>query len=583
MKSYVGIDLGTTDSTICSYDAKRMRFLKTPEQSHHLSGDSIMRNPTDSIIKLSIVAAIVLASIAAAPIVAGQSLDAAPVRADGNAVAKREGPVSRERTVPLLVVDLGPFEGGIEALKAMTGNGPPVTGLHRPVPSEHSGDIAPEVAWTGEATDGSVTGAFAVCSRGAQSVRVRIAARLPDEATLTVRNEEGGNARGGWTGADVAEDGEDGAWLPDQTGECLTVEVMLPRASDAEVSRIWLRSVAHRFTPEELEEAQAAQGGSQGSADQAVPKHGSGGHRAQCPARYVSVCDRLEPSVEVSRHATAVAHYHFESTGGSRLCSGTLLNDGRDGGSPVDPLLLTAAHCIASAAEARSMDVVFDWIPSECSPEPQKQVNGPSRLLASAREYDQTLVQLAHWPAPHTVVGRWALGWNAGMVEPGTRTRTLSHPGGAVLAFTAAVTTGVSRQPVAVRDYGLVYNSIETNERDGMTEPGSSGSALVKPGPEGHIIGVLSYGPSDLERGLICLGLAEARSGYGGFRDFFPRIAHIISTETGPVVPPRNEYAVPFVLRAHTAREAFVRLSPTSPTRRGFCRFSFSPAIQVIE
>ena len=212
------------------------------------------------------------------------------------------------------------------------------------------------------------------------------------------------------------------------------------------------------------------------------------------------------------------------------------------------------------------MDLAFDWIDVSCSPEPEKRLGRPTQLLATAREFDQTLVRLAAWPPPHSTVGRLALGWNAEAVEPQTRTRTLSHPGGARLAYTAATVTGVSAVPVPVTSHGLVYNAINVLERDGITEPGSSGSALVKEGESGQIIGVLSHGPAGIQADAICLGLLPATSGYGGFRDFYPRIAQFLSSGTGPVEPPRDEYRVPFVLRSQAGRKAFVRISSLADT-----------------
>ena len=203
------------------------------------------------------------------------------------------------------------------------------------------------------------------------------------------------------------------------------------------------------------------------------------------------------------------------------------------------------------------MNLAFDWVDSTCSPEPHKRITRPSQLLASAPEFDQTLVQLAGWPAPHSVVGRYALGWNAAAVASGARTRTLSHPGGARMAYTASNVTGIHEGPVHVGGFGRVYNAIKVLERVGLTEGGSSGSPLVLEGPGLQLVGALSHGPDNTAQ---CQGLAAPTPGYGGFRDFFPRIAHLIGG-SGPVEPPRHVYRVPLVLRSRPEREGFVRLS----------------------
>ena len=506
---------------------------------------------------MCLASALLLAASLVTPGTAAQSLDAARVTQEPLSSPPAASARSVEIPTPSFLVDLGSFGGWLDVLTAALRERPSTVGLHRPVPTSDAGDLAPRLAWTG---DGPVSATFQVCSRGAQSVRARVAASLPAAADVTVFDSEGGTPRGGWTGATIAEDGANGAWLPAQEGECLIVEVMLPSPSDASSVKIWLRTVAHRFTEAQLAEALAIVSAtapqSRAGSPAVAPRH-RGIHSPQCPRRYVSACDRLD--AEVTAHATAVAHYHYESAGGSYLCTGTLVNDGKDGRTPpgpLHPLFLTAAHCVATPAEARSMDVVFDWVADSCSPEPAKTISGPSQLHATAGEFDQTLVQLPRWPAAHSVAGRYAMGWNASPVREGVETRTLSHPGGALLAYTASVTTGV-RPPVPVGGYRVVYNSIGTFERDGMTEPGSSGSALVKKGPEGYVIGVLSYGPTALAS--VCAGLVPPTSGYGGFRDFYPHIVEFISG--GPSKPPRNSYHVPLVLRATGQSHGFVRIS----------------------
>ena len=508
--------------------------------------------------RATIAAAALLGAISMAPPALGQSLDAAPVRANvlPSASAKSDGERPAQAVASSFLVDLGPFEGGASALASQPGAGPPLVGLHRPVPHTFSGDLIPQLTWSSDDPHGPARAAFQICSRGAAAVRARIAATLPDEAHVTVFDAEGRSPREPWSGADIAEDGADGAWLPSQEGECLTVETTLAHEDDAQGATLALRSVAHRFTSAELERAHAARRAGQSTPGDIVPRHGSG---PKCPARYISACDRLDAQEDVIPHATAVAHYHYETGTGSFSCSGTLLNDGKDGGGPRHPLFLTAAHCVHSDAEVRSMDLVFDWVGPRCRTEPEKRVSRPSTRLATAPEYDQTLVRLPHWPVPHSVAGRYAMGWNAESVEAGTPARTLHHPGGAQLAYTASTVTGVS--PSRLIGGSLRYKTIEVLERDGITEQGSSGSALVMADGTGQIIGALSGGP---DVGPACAGWLPPTGVYGGFRDFYPRIAQFLST--GPVAPPVNEYRIPLVLRAHPAREGFVRISSAAGT-----------------
>ena len=142
-----------------------------------------------------------------------QSMDAALVAPEGTARASLATARSVEPPAASIVVDLGAFDGWLEELTEALRDRPSTVGLHRAVPVEKAGDLAPSLVWTDESP---VSAAFGVCSRGAKSVRARVAATLPEAALVTVFDAQGKNPRGGWTGDDVAEDGADGAWLPAQ-------------------------------------------------------------------------------------------------------------------------------------------------------------------------------------------------------------------------------------------------------------------------------------------------------------------------------------------------------------------------------
>ena len=445
-------------------------------------------------------------------------------------------------------LDLGEFEGWREALAAALAEDPSLVGLHRPIPTEEAGDRAAELVWT----DGAVSvAAFGVCSRHAVSVRARVAATLPDEATLIVYDSSGDNPRGGWTGLDIGNQGTDGAWLPAQQGECLVVVIALPVEADVSEVALWVRSVAHRFSEAELQEA-AELAAAAGPAE-ALSRHGWTLHREKCRGRFVSVCDEVFSNPGLREDMTAVAHYHVERSGRSSLCTGTLINDGlaHDGG-PEDPLLLTAAHCVRTAVEAASVDAVFDWAQSRCS-SLVDSVDGPSRLLAVAGEYDQALLRLPHWPAG----GRTVMGWSAENRKSGEKVYTLHHPGGQLLAYTQGYIGEIRQYPVKVTGFRQVYGSIRVNEVKGITEPGSSGAGLVLDNGRGMIVGALSHGPP-IER--VCRWEVPATAGYGSFRDFYPRIAQYLGGRQ-PVDVPEFETSIPLLIAAAEGRESFVRLT----------------------
>lgn len=513
-----------------------------------------------------IIAALVLGTLAG-PGTHAQSMDAAqrPAQARPAVKATAEAPaVEVSHTI-----DLGLFENAAELLAEMDTGGRAIAGLHRPVPGEHTGNLATRMTWAGTGPKA----AFEVCSRGAESVRVRIAAVLPARARVVTRNASGGNPRDDWDGADISDAGADGAWLPAQQGECLRVETHLPAGSNPSDVSLDLRSIAHRFDRATRDQGAVLQKRAEQQTGKAEltdvePRHGPSVHSVKCGARYASTCDYR--SAAVDRHRSMVAHYHFESGGGSYFCTGTVLNDGR--GLEEPPLFLTAAHCVATATEAESMDLAFDWEYRSCS----RYWNGTSRarLLATAREFDQTLVRLHDWPDDPADGSRWAAGWDAteSSVREGRTVYTLSHPGGAPMAYTRSHITGVATRPVNVKGYGLVYNAIRTYETLGITEPGSSGAAMMRVDPTKGMqaIGVLSHGP---EIEPVCEGLIPATAGYGRFQDFFPRIARYLDPGSGTQEDPEHEYTIPLVLRDNPSRHGFIRLSSLS-TEEGLIRIT---------
>ena len=165
-------------------------------------------------------------------IATAQSLDAARVTVDVPSRASAAMMASVEPPPASVVIDLGQYDGWLEELTDALRDHPSTTGLHRPISVEQTRDLAPELVWT---DDDSPRTAFDVCSRGAQSVRARVAGSLPAATVVVIFDAEGENPRGGWTGADLAEDGTDGSWLPSQEGECLRVVVALPPGADASV------------------------------------------------------------------------------------------------------------------------------------------------------------------------------------------------------------------------------------------------------------------------------------------------------------------------------------------------------------
>lgn len=289
------------------------------------------------------------------------------------------------------------------------------------------------------------------------------------------------------------------------------------------------------------------------------------------------VCPLGEPYANEVR---ALAYYEFSSGGGTFICTGTLLADVP---RTFRSLLLTAAHCVGTAAEAESMVVYWNYRSDTCD-----RVTGwtlddnqsGARLRATRADADFTLVELDDAPDPAWNV--YHAGWDASGTVP-ARTIGLHHPSGDV----AKVTAGP--QPRTIDNcIGTGGASRQTHWRtgpynDGTTEGGSSGSGIFVPAgdPSGHgrlLIGVLSGGtaacslssPTRPDAGFDCYGkLASAWNGPTPgtrLRDWLdPGATGALRAEGGeagaeelPALP------APLANRAVAARDARTRL-PGSP------------------
>ena len=135
---------------------------------------------------------------------------------------------------------------------------------------------------------------------------------------------------------------------------------------------------------------------------------------------------------EWSSSATGVARIFFEtSEGGSGACSGTLLNNRRQ---DLTPYFLTAAHCVQTEEEARSVTAFWLYQTQTCNGElPDFQsvprTEGASLLSTLGGgernpDGDMTLLQL-EGDLPDDV---WFQGWDANPQPVGTPFTTIHHP-----------------------------------------------------------------------------------------------------------------------------------------------------------
>lgn len=180
----------------------------------------------------------------------------------------------------------------------------------------------------------------------------------------------------------------------------------------------------------------------------------------------------------------AVAQLLFLSPDGWAVCTGGLINaKDKD-----DTLLLTANHCINTAAAASSLEATWDDRTASCGgtvPAVTPTTHGAT-LLATSAATDVTLLRMTSLPS-----GRWLMGWTTTPPSAGTMLYRISHPAGSDSIFpqtystttvdvTVGTCTGIGRPQ-------FLYSRRATGGIGG----GSSGSPVIVAG--GYIVGQL-YG-----------------------------------------------------------------------------------------
>ena len=231
---------------------------------------------------------------------------------------------------------------------------------------------------------------------------------------------------------------------------------------------------------------------------------------------------------EWSSSASGVAQIFVEtSEGTSRTCSGTVLNNSRQ---DFTPFFLTAAHCVPTEEEARSVTAAWLYQTRTCNGEPPDLRSIPrtegARLLSTTghselgdRNGDLTLLRL-EGDLPDGVMFQ---GWVADPQPVGAQVTGIHHPGSDWGEFKRISFGEAIPDPgFGVSDETYLYVSYPLGQ--GYTQPGSSGSAIFS--SPGTVIGALSGG----EGGYAC-PTGPSRDIYTRFSAFYPQIRQFIDEE----------------------------------------------------
>ena len=232
---------------------------------------------------------------------------------------------------------------------------------------------------------------------------------------------------------------------------------------------------------------------------------------------------------EWHERASSVAMIRFEDDGGfSGYCSGALLNDRGNSGTPY---FLTAAHCIDSSAEARSVEVHWYFQSATCGDDQNQDSRGTVTRGADLLAAESGSVRLGkrinplgagdiallklHESPPDGVV---YLGWNATneAIAKDTNVVGIHHSEG----LHKKISFG------RIRDH--FPNMTDVLWANGSSLEGASGSPLLN--EEGQVLGVLSGGSG----GDGCF--ASGRNTYSNLRSFFPTLEDFLGGSVAPAV-----------------------------------------------
>ena len=199
-------------------------------------------------------------------------------------------------------------------------------------------------------------------------------------------------------------------------------------------------------------------------------------------------------------------------TGGG-VCSGQLIatvtND-------ETPYYSTANHCLSTEAEANASLLFFRYEPTSCGSSPANpfQLAGGLDLVDTYPNSDNTLL-LARYELPEFSTWQpFFMGWTVSSIPNGTDSVCLHHPAGDYMriSYGDRVSFGVCGSSSFY--YGVTWN-------DGVTEPGSSGSAIMRDS-DNKLYGVLTCGASSCSNTSGADGYGNFARAYnnGGFSQF---------------------------------------------------------------
>ncbi len=194
-------------------------------------------------------------------------------------------------------------------------------------------------------------------------------------------------------------------------------------------------------------------------------------------------CDYLDDYGDVSNGIVRIV------AGGTELCSGTLMNNSKNDGTPY---IYTAGHCIKTGDDAGKSIFLFNYESPYCGEidgDVKNSVSG-SILKARSDSLDFCLVEMSSDPPP--AYRPYYVGWDRSSSLPDSSV-CIHHPQGDIKKI------AIDRHSPKINSYGDEYIDnaffLNGNWEEGTTEKGSSGAALFN--QDGNFVGSLTGGAAN--------------------------------------------------------------------------------------
>ena len=441
----------------------------------------------------------------------------------------------------------------IDIERVREGSGPLQAGVHRPLASS----AADEGRWD-VLDDGRRIWRLAVTSPGASGVRFHLSNFQVGNGRVWVHDGNGdpNGIHGPYTGSGLYGDGD--FWTDIVLSERAVLEYEPAEPESFGQVPFRMIEISHLF---DLPVPHTGGGGTiANNSGLADPVDGLDGRSALFASgqRAVASC-HLDVTChpEWAETARAVGHIVYEKSGGSFVCSGTLLNTRSGSGIPY---FLTANHCVDNDTVARSVQSFWFYQTSTCNGPPaarrdaQRSLGARYLVSGDMAQGDFALLRLNEVPA-----GVVFAGWDTREVSTGTPLVGVHHPAGDYKRISFG--SRVQSRPGFNAGAGF-YHGVSYNASQGIAEGGSSGSGLFT--APGVLVGMLSHGPKVENSEQLC-SFNPLVVHYGQLATAYPSLRDFLEDRTAGAPPPPPSTGTPASLASGQTR-TFSLEPVSSPT-----------------